>query len=154
MRVGLENDNEDAMSGRDGCHRAASSTGTSPSSAASCQAIAITRPGKRIVAMTVGQSQAWHHSLPLNATPAIWSEQQTSSAPSPAPPGRRAYAVDVRRAVFGALRMFLFFAILGHFLERVGATRCGCVEECWCKRPGLALFRWVIPWGHRFPGAA
>jgi hypothetical protein len=23
--------------------------------------------------------------------------------------------------------------------------RCGCVETCWCKRPGLALFRWVTP---------
>ena len=23
--------------------------------------------------------------------------------------------------------------------------RCGCVDTCWCKRPGLALFRWVTP---------
>jgi hypothetical protein len=46
-------------------------------------------------------------------------------------------------------RLFLFFAIFGHFLERVGATHCGCAPDCWCKPPGLALFRWVIPYGHR-----
>ena len=28
--------------------------------------------------------------------------------------------------------------------------RCGCVETCWCKRPGLTVFRWVTPgrWHH------
>jgi hypothetical protein len=23
--------------------------------------------------------------------------------------------------------------------------RCGCEASCWCKQPGLALFRWVTP---------
>lgn len=32
--------------------------------------------------------------------------------------------------------------------ERFGLRRCGCSEDCWCHRPGLALFRWVFPWGH------
>jgi hypothetical protein len=28
--------------------------------------------------------------------------------------------------------------------------RCGCTETCWCKRPGLTVFRWVTPgrWHH------
>lgn len=56
--------------------------------------------------------------------------------------------------LLGALRLFVLFAILGHFPERVGATRCGCAPDCWCKRPGVAFFRWVIPWGHRFPRRA
>jgi hypothetical protein len=59
--------------------------------------------------------------------------------------------VRVRRFIFGGVRLFFFFALLGHFLEGWGVTHCGCAPECWCKQPGLALFRWVIPWGHRFP---
>ena len=33
--------------------------------------------------------------------------------------------------------------------------RCGCVEACWCKRPGLTVFRWVTPgrWHHLGPSA-
>jgi hypothetical protein len=29
----------------------------------------------------------------------------------------------------------------------LGGTRlrCACEGSCWCKRPGLALFRWVTP---------
>ena len=33
--------------------------------------------------------------------------------------------------------------------EHFGARTCGCAQDCWCKRPGLSLFRWVFPWGHR-----
>ena len=35
---------------------------------------------------------------------------------------------------------------------RIGGPRlrCGCSEECWCKRAGLTAFRWVTPgrWHH------
>jgi hypothetical protein len=27
--------------------------------------------------------------------------------------------------------------------------QCGCSDACWCKRPGLRLFRWVAPFSHR-----
>jgi len=26
--------------------------------------------------------------------------------------------------------------------------RCGCSDDCWCKRGGLRLFRWVAPVAH------
>ena len=31
--------------------------------------------------------------------------------------------------------------------ERAGVARfrCACSAECWCKRPGLNLFRWITP---------
>jgi hypothetical protein len=28
--------------------------------------------------------------------------------------------------------------------EGIGRT-CGCHGDCWCKKPGLTLFRWVLP---------
>jgi hypothetical protein len=33
----------------------------------------------------------------------------------------------------------------------MGAVRCGCGADCWCKRPILSTFRWVFPWKHRPP---
>ncbi len=45
--------------------------------------------------------------------------------------------------------MYLLFAVIGRFVEEMGAARCECDETCWCKRPGLSLFRWVLPVGHR-----
>ena len=33
--------------------------------------------------------------------------------------------------------------------EHFGMRSCGCADDCWCHRPGLSLFRWVFPWGHR-----
>lgn len=33
--------------------------------------------------------------------------------------------------------------------EHFGLMTCGCADDCWCHHPGLSLFRWVFPWGHR-----
>lgn len=33
---------------------------------------------------------------------------------------------------------------------RIDATReCSCQPDCWCKKPGLRHFRWVLPYGHK-----
>jgi hypothetical protein len=48
--------------------------------------------------------------------------------------------------VLGAL--YVAAALISHSQERRGAIRCECREDCWCKRPGLSLFRWVFPFGH------
>lgn len=29
------------------------------------------------------------------------------------------------------------------------AKQCGCRPECWCKKPGLRPFRWLVPYGHK-----
>lgn len=44
--------------------------------------------------------------------------------------------------------LYVAFALLGHARERRGAVTCECQPSCWCKRPGLSLFRWVLPIGH------
>ena len=33
---------------------------------------------------------------------------------------------------------------------RIDATReCSCEPECWCQKPGLRHFRWMLPIGHK-----
>jgi hypothetical protein len=40
-------------------------------------------------------------------------------------------------------------ALIGRAQERRGAITCECEADCWCKRPGFSLFRWVFPLGHK-----
>ena len=54
----------------------------------------------------------------------------------------------MRRVLLIGGGAYLALAALSHALERSGATRCDCGADCWCKRPGLSLFRWVFPLGH------
>lgn len=62
-------------------------------------------------------------------------------------PGRIVTAM--KRAAVGALSLYLLFALIGRFVEAMGAVRCGCDAGCWCKKPILSTFRWVFPVGHR-----
>jgi hypothetical protein len=45
--------------------------------------------------------------------------------------------------------VYLGAAVVGLVRERMGLVSCGCAEDCWCKRPGLSVFRWVLPRGHK-----
>lgn len=45
--------------------------------------------------------------------------------------------------------LYLLFAVIGRFVEGMGAVECGCSSACWCKRPILSTLRWVFPYGHR-----
>ncbi|WP_270889995.1 hypothetical protein [Pedococcus sp. 5OH_020] len=45
--------------------------------------------------------------------------------------------------------LYVTAAVVGVVRERMGLVACGCAEDCWCKRPGLSLFRWVFPRGHK-----
>ena len=45
--------------------------------------------------------------------------------------------------------LYLAAALLGRMRERLGLIACGCAADCWCHRPGLSLFRWVFPRGHK-----
>jgi hypothetical protein len=56
-----------------------------------------------------------------------------------------------RRALLAGLGLYLLFALIGRFVEGMGATTCGCAAECWCQRPGLSFFRWVFPYAHKAP---
>jgi hypothetical protein len=50
-------------------------------------------------------------------------------------------------AMFGLV--FLGLAVMGHIQEISGERTCTCADDCWCKRPGLSFFRWVVPYGHK-----
>jgi hypothetical protein len=52
----------------------------------------------------------------------------------------------MKRIILGVIGLYMLAAIVTTLLERSGVwLRCGCEPECWCKRPGLSLFRWVTP---------
>jgi len=58
---------------------------------------------------------------------------------------------EMKRALVSLAGLYLLFAIIGRFVEGMGAVECGCAEDCWCKRPVLSTFRWVFPLGHQCP---
>lgn len=43
---------------------------------------------------------------------------------------------------------YVALAVRGLARERSGSVTCECRPTCWCKRPGLSLFRWVFPFKH------
>lgn len=55
----------------------------------------------------------------------------------------------MKRAVLVLVGGYLLIAAGNRIAEHLGAMHCGCAADCWCRRPGLSLFRWVFPWGHR-----
>ena len=57
----------------------------------------------------------------------------------------------MRRLVLWVASLYLLFAVIGRFVEGMGATRCSCDRNCWCKKPVLSTFRWVFPFGHKAP---
>jgi len=54
----------------------------------------------------------------------------------------------MKRLFLRVASVYVLFAVIGRFVERMGAVRCGCAPTCWCKRPLLSTFRWVFPFGH------
>ena len=56
----------------------------------------------------------------------------------------------MRRIVFMIVGLYGFAALVTTAAEVAGIGRqCGCSDDCWCKRPGLRLFRWVAPVAHQ-----
>lgn len=58
----------------------------------------------------------------------------------------------MKRLLGLGLGVYLGAAVLGHVKESRGELRCECEIDCWCKKPGVSLFRWVLPIGHSLPG--
>ena len=52
----------------------------------------------------------------------------------------------MKRILVGIVGLYLLAAVVTTLAEVSGVGReCGCEQDCWCKRPGLRLFRWVTP---------
>jgi hypothetical protein len=66
------------------------------------------------------------------------------------PTGSGSRLGDMRREVAAAVGLFVLAALVTTAAELAGiGRRCGCRQDCWCRRPGLRLFRWVAPVAHR-----
>jgi hypothetical protein len=55
----------------------------------------------------------------------------------------------LKRGLLVVRALYIAAALIAHVQERRGAITCECREDCWCKTPGLNLFRWVFPLRHR-----
>jgi len=52
----------------------------------------------------------------------------------------------VRRRIVRLGALYVVAAVVTRLAESTGAWRtCGCSSDCWCKKPGLSVFRWVTP---------
>lgn len=54
----------------------------------------------------------------------------------------------MRRAALAVVGAHVAVAAGTRAAEALEARCCGCPDRCWCRRPGLSLFRWVFPWHH------
>jgi hypothetical protein len=61
----------------------------------------------------------------------------------------RPHELMLKRSLLWLGALYLAAAGVGLARERGRAITCGCHEDCWCKRPGLSLFRWVFPFWHK-----
>jgi hypothetical protein len=57
----------------------------------------------------------------------------------------------LKRAVQALVLGYIVFGAATRIIERQGGLTCGCYPDCWCKRPGLSLFRWAVPRWHKGP---
>lgn len=56
----------------------------------------------------------------------------------------------LRRLLLGRHRTICPTAVVTTDAETAGVGRqCGCRSDCWCKRAGLRVFRWIAPMKHR-----
>jgi hypothetical protein len=51
----------------------------------------------------------------------------------------------VKRVVLSLVLGYLILALISRAKEAVGLLTCDCYPDCWRKKPGLSLFRWVFP---------
>lgn len=57
----------------------------------------------------------------------------------------------MKRLVLALAIGYVILALVGRAKEAAGVYTCECYPDCWCKKPGLSLFRWVFPRFHDFP---
>jgi len=53
----------------------------------------------------------------------------------------------MKRLLLVLIALYVVAAVLTRAAEASGTWpgECGCHADCWCKKPGLTLFRWVTP---------
>ena len=59
----------------------------------------------------------------------------------------------LKRTILATVIGYIVLGIGTRLMERRGLVVCQCEPDCWCKRPGLSLFRWVFPRWHKESGS-
>ena len=57
----------------------------------------------------------------------------------------------MKRLVMALAIGYLVVALLTRAKEAAGDLSCECLSDCWCRKPGLSMFRWVFPRFHHLP---
>jgi hypothetical protein len=57
----------------------------------------------------------------------------------------------MRRALISLVVGYLVLALVSKAREAAGLLSCDCYPDCWCRKPGLSMFRWVFPRFHHNP---
>jgi hypothetical protein len=57
----------------------------------------------------------------------------------------------MKRVVLSLVIGYLVIALATRAKEEAGMMTCDCYADCWCRKPGLSLFRWVFPRFHHIP---
>ena len=60
----------------------------------------------------------------------------------------------MRRLIASVLVGYVVIALVARAKEAAGLITCDCYPDCWCKKPGLSVFRWVFPRYHHLPARA
>jgi hypothetical protein len=61
------------------------------------------------------------------------------------------YVEGMNRLALPLAIVYVILALVGRAQEAAGLITCDCSSDCWCKRPGLSVFRWVFPRFHHLP---
>jgi hypothetical protein len=57
----------------------------------------------------------------------------------------------MKRLLTSLIVGYVVLALFSRAKEAAGLMTCTCETDCWCKKPGLSLFRWVFPRFHHNP---
>jgi hypothetical protein len=64
---------------------------------------------------------------------------------------RRPTFESVKKLVAALVLGYVGLALYYRAREAAGLLTCGCYPDCWCKKPGLSIFRWVFLHFHHNP---
>ena len=58
----------------------------------------------------------------------------------------------MKKAAAALVLGYVTLALYNRVREAAGLLTCDCYQDCWCRKPGLSIFRWVFPRYHHNPG--
>lgn len=58
----------------------------------------------------------------------------------------------MKKAAAALVLGYVTLALYYRAREAAGLLTCDCYQDCWCRKPGLSIFRWVFPRYHHNAG--